>query len=81
MYRMSEKKELNFEASMDRLEKIVGELERGEAPLNQAMALFEEGSKLLRQCTELLDKAEQKVTVLTAGEDGEIKEDSFQEKE
>jgi exodeoxyribonuclease VII small subunit len=45
-------------------------LERGEAPLEQSLALFEEGSKLLRQCTGLLDKAEQKVSKLTA--DGEV---------
>lgn len=36
---------------MARLEEIVALLERGEAPLEQAMALFEEGAKLLRECT------------------------------
>lgn len=62
---MAEKK-LNFEQAMKRLEDIVTALERGEAPLEEALALFEEGSKLLRQCTGMLDKAEQKVTKLTA---------------
>jgi exodeoxyribonuclease VII small subunit len=66
---MAEKK-LNFEQAMTRLEEIVALLERGEAPLEQSLALFEEGSKLLRQCTGLLDKAEQKVSKLTA--DGEV---------
>ena len=62
---MAEKK-LNFEQAMKRLEDIVTALERGEVPLEEALALFEEGSKLLRQCTGMLDKAEQKVTKLTA---------------
>ena len=53
-------------------------LERGDAPLEQAMGLFEEGAKLLRECTKQLDEAEQKVNLLTAGKDGEIVEEPFQ---
>lgn len=75
---MTAKKKLNFEDSMLRLEEIVSLLERGEAPLEQAMALFEEGAKLLRECTSQLDQAEQKVTLLTAGENGEPVEQPFQ---
>lgn len=44
-------KKLDFEQSMARLEEIVGLLERGDAPLDEAMALFEEGAKLMRECT------------------------------
>lgn len=62
---MAEKK-LSFEQAMKRLEEIVTALEKGEAPLEESLALFEEGSKLLRQCAGMLDKAEQKVTKLTA---------------
>ena len=76
---MATKKKLNFEAAMARLEEIVGLLERGDAPLEQSMALFEEGAKLLRECTKQLDEAEQKVTLLTAGEDGAPQEQPFQE--
>ena len=47
--------------------------------LEQSMALFEEGAKLLRECTKQLDGAEQKVTLLTAGEDGAPQEQPFQE--
>ncbi len=78
---MAARKKPDFEASMTRLEEIVGLLERGEVPLEQAMALFEEGAKLLRSCTRQLDEAEQKVTLLTAGENGEPVEKPFQEKE
>ena len=75
---MATKKKLDFEGSMARLEEIVSLLERGDAPLEQAMTLFEEGAKLLRECTSQLDQAEQKVTLLTAGEDGQPLEEPFQ---
>lgn len=74
---MAAKKKLNFEDSMTRLEEIVSLLEKGDAPLEQAMTLFEEGAKLLRECTKQLDEAEQKVTLLTAGKEGEVVEEPF----
>ena len=39
-------------------------LEKGEAPLNESMKLFEEGTKLAAALGKLLDKAEQKVTIM-----------------
>ena len=56
--------ERTFESQMARLEEIVRMLERGEAPLNESMKLFEEGTKLSASLGKLLDKAEQ--TMLTA---------------
>ena len=73
---MGEKK-LSFEQAMKRLEEIVSALEQGEAPLEEALVRFEEGSKLLRQCTTMLDKAEQKVMKLTAS--GEVEFDKPEE--
>ena len=67
---MAEKK-ISFEQAMKRLEEIVTALEKGEAPLEESLVLFEEGSKLLRQCTGLLDKAEQKVNILLNAQSGE----------
>ena len=75
---MDAKQAPNFEQSMTRLEEIVGLLERGDSPLDQAMALFEEGAGILRTCTAMLDEAEQRVTLLTAGEDGQPKGEPFQ---
>ena len=72
------KKKLTFEQAMARLDEIVTTLERGDAPLEEAMKLFEEGRKLMRECTTLLDAAEQKVTLLTANEEGEPQEQLFQ---
>ena len=51
--------ERTFESQMARLEEIVRLLERGEAPLNESMKLFEEGTKLSASLGKLLDKAEQ----------------------
>jgi len=78
---MASKKKLDFEGSMTRLEEIVSLLERGDAPLEEAMTLFQEGAKLLRECTRQLDEAEQKVTLLTAGEEGQPQETPFAQKE
>ena len=67
----SEKKTKNgFEEKMLRLEEIVRQLEKGDAPLEEAIGLFEEGTKLAQSCDELLNKAEKKVVALSKGEDG-----------
>ncbi len=60
-------KKPSFEQAMGRLEEIVGLLERGECGLDQSLKLFEEGAKLAGQCEDLLDKAEQKVSLLLSG--------------
>ena len=64
---MSEKK-ITFEASIARLEEVVKLLESGDAPLDDALALFEEGTALIKVCSGMLDEAEQKVTLLTKGD-------------
>ena len=64
------KKTLLFEESMQRLEEIVRLLERGDVPLEESLALFEEGSGLIARCSKLLDNAEQKVIKLKKGSDG-----------
>ena len=65
---MAEKK-LSFEQGTARLEEIVARLESGQAPLDESLKLFEEGSGLLRDCSALLDAAEQKVEVLLGKEE------------
>ena len=57
-------KKLNFESAMGRLQEIVERLESGEAPLEEAMALFEEGAKLSALCYNTLDRAQLRVTEL-----------------
>ena len=70
-------KKMNFEASMTRLDEIVKALEKGQAPLDEALALFEEGTKLLGACGKQLEEAEQKVLRLTKGTDGTPQESLF----
>ena len=60
----------NFEESLSELEKIVKQLENGETPLDDAIKLFEEGVKISAKCHERLDKAEQKVKLITQNKDG-----------
>lgn len=76
---MAAKKQVTFEQALDRLEVIVHQLESGENSLDEAMALFEEGSKLAGACSEMLDRAEQKVTKLLCA--GEEREAPFEEVE
>jgi exodeoxyribonuclease VII small subunit len=59
----------NFEAAVERLEEIVEALEGGEASLEDAVGLYEEGVKLFRYCREQLDSAQKRVEELAeAGE-------------
>ena len=64
-------KNLSFEQSMARLDEIVRHLEKGDMPLNDSLALFEEGTALIRSCEKQLDEAEQKVVKLRKGPDRE----------
>jgi len=57
-----------FEKSIKELEKIVETLEKGDKSLSESISLFEEGIKLSKECNDMLDKAEKKVSVLINGE-------------
>ena len=62
---MEEKENLTFEEALKRLEAIVAMLNSGNAPLDRSLAMFEEGTALVRFCTGRLDEAEKKVKILT----------------
>ena len=57
-------KEIRFEDAMKRIGEILDILENGNSDLDQTLALYEEGMKLLGKCNYMLDKAEQKVDLL-----------------
>ena len=59
-----------FEASLQSLEKIVRELERGELPLEKSLELFEQGVRLSRECQERLNEAERRIEVLLQDDGG-----------
>ncbi len=62
-------KELTFEEKIARLEEIVSILEKGDALLSDSLKLFEEGTKLIAECSAQLDTAEQQVVKLSKGPD------------
>ncbi len=70
---------LSYEEAIERLNKIVNDLEKGNLPLADSLELFEEGTALMKRCTELLDQAEQKVVMLKKGVDGAPVELPFEE--
>ena len=59
-----------FEEAMNRLEKIVQDLEGGDLSLEGSLKAFEEGMKLVKFCSKKLEEAEQKVTLLVKENDG-----------
>ena len=63
-------KKQTFEQQLGRLEEIVAALEKGDVPLAESLALFEEGTKLIAGCSKQLDQAEQQVVKLMKGPDG-----------
>ena len=70
----------NFEESIKKLETIVTELENGNLSLDESMNKFEEGMKVAKQCNNILETAEKKITILLE-KDGELKEEKFETEE
>lgn len=68
---------LTFEASMGRLEQIVRAMERGDVPLEESLALFQEGTELVRRCEKLLDEAQLQVNKIMTAPDGSPVEERF----
>ena len=62
--------DLTYEQSFQELEATVGQLEAGNLPLEEALALFERGQLLAARCTELLEVAELKFQQLTTAAGG-----------
>ncbi len=77
---MSKEKE-SFEEKMQKLEQIVGELEKGDLNLDDSVKKFEEGINISKECNKILEDAEKKITILVKKEDGETDEENFDAKE
>lgn len=63
-------KALSFEEALAELERIVDQLERGEAPLDQSIRIYERGEALKNHCEMLLRAAEDRVEKIRLGRDG-----------
>jgi exodeoxyribonuclease VII small subunit len=66
-----------FEESLQRLETIVTELEKGDVALDRALELFDEGMKLSGSCRKELEEAEGKVEILLK-RNGKLQPESFE---
>ena len=70
----------SFEEQMESLEKIVSELEKGDLNLDDSVSKFEEGIKISKECNEILETAEKKISILV-NQNGEMKEENFETEE
>lgn len=73
-------KELPFEEAMKQLEVVAAELEKGDLNLDESVSKFEEGMQLSKQCSELLENAEKRITILLKNGD-ELQEENFIQEE
>lgn len=71
----------SIEHSLERLEEIVGILEEGKVPLDEALELFEEGIQISKECGEKLKAAELRIRKLTKTIDGTFELTEFEEEE
>ncbi len=69
---MAEK--MTFEKAMEKLEKAVKDLEQGDLALEKAFKKYEEGMKYSKYCQELLNRTEEKISLLTKNTGGEVEE-------
>ena len=67
---MTDLSKLTFEAAYAELEAIIAQIDSGELPLTDSLALFERGRKLAQHCQALLDDAELRVSQLL--DDGRV---------
>lgn len=74
-------KEIKFEEGMERLEQIANELEKGNLDLDESVKKFEEGMKISKQCSDMLQEVEKKITMLIKNSDGEFQEENFIQEE
>ncbi|MCK4512788.1 exodeoxyribonuclease VII small subunit, partial [bacterium] len=66
-----------FENELERLEKLVDRLENGELGLEESLKAFEEGTKLAKSLTKILDEAQMRVQKLSGDGQGEFHLDDF----
>ena len=71
---------VSFEDNMERLEKIVTELEKGDLNLDDSISKFEDGIKISKECNKILEEAEKRITILLE-KDGETEEEEFSTEE
>ena len=74
-------KTIKFEEAMIKLEETVKLLESGSLTLDESIEKYEDALKYVKICNEILEKAEQKVKILTESADGSISDHPFDQHE
>ncbi|RKY41807.1 MAG: exodeoxyribonuclease VII small subunit [Candidatus Makaraimicrobium thalassicum] len=72
-------KDVPFETALEKLEKIVEELERGDLSLDASLKRYEDGIKLACACQKKLSKAKEKIEILMKKDDGSLEGKPFKE--
>jgi len=72
---------LKFESALEKLEKIVEEMESGDLPLDEILKKYEEGSGLVRYCAGKLTEAEKRIEILMKNKEGELVAKPFDSEE
>ena len=67
----------SFEEMLEVLERIVTQLEGGDATLEEAIEMYKTGTLLASKCAKLLDNAEKQIKILVNDENGELTEKDF----
>ncbi len=71
------KKKLSFEESLSRLEIITQQIEQGKVGLEESIDRYEEGMGLVKQCRDMLSKAEMRIQKLHEKADGSLSTTTF----
>ena len=61
----------SFEEALEELETLVEEMENEQLPLEQLVANYEKGSKLMAHCQSVLESARERIELITLGNQGE----------
>lgn len=69
--------DINFEEAMKKLEEIANQLERNDLELDESVKIFEEGMNLSKKCSEILENAEKKITILLNDGKDNFTEENF----
>ncbi len=77
----NKKTKLDFEQTITQLEQIAKQLEKGDLSLEDSVSKFEEGMELSKQCNNLLESAQKRITILLKEEDDSLKEENFIQEE
>ncbi|MDD4201860.1 MAG: exodeoxyribonuclease VII small subunit [Candidatus Omnitrophica bacterium] len=72
---------VNFEKALEKLEKVVSDLEKGDVSLEDSLRFYEQGVNLADFCQKEIEKAKKKVEILVKHDDGSVSLEPFDENE